>query len=193
MAIRSPHKSPSNAHDLLADHFELLGRTAMSPLGRAAIQASDAIDAHFVGLDALARGELVHAAHHFAWRYLVTDGASIVAEADIVKDDKGHFGVVAVHHGARGNGMIKGLGVAATEDRLVREHHDARSIEARGVHFVALWLHGDHGDLFVPIEPDRTPLKKYHAYTEQEVLAVLQGLAQSVLDAQSKNPGPSGG
>ncbi|MBB4304355.1 hypothetical protein GGD81_003413 [Rhodobium orientis] len=195
MPIRFAQDSPKNAgaavEEFLAERDTSMATSLEQRFAAGGTVVSNAIRVWYPDLEALAGGAPLAESRPGNWRHLVGDAQTMRAEAELAADG-GAARVVAFHEGPRAGAMAAGLTRALDLDAVQKGDYEARLLEAPGVHFTALWLHGDD-DIFIPIEPNLTELKNGKPHSEDEVREVLAKRAAEVLETQQAMPGPSGG
>jgi hypothetical protein len=143
-----------------------------------------------VGLDDLANGRLLSSAKPIAWRYFLTgsDG-KIIGETEFELNDPAEPPDVAtalktrsVSTGPFPAATAEALQVAELFDEVTRSVFEPRFLKIAAVYFAALWLHDEANDLIVPIGKTAKGLEPNKAYLENQVLAVLQPIAQRNLE-----------
>ena len=65
-------------------------------------------------------------------------------------------------------------------------------LEAAPLRFIALWLHNDTTDWIMPYAPNLTSLDNYSTVSISDALAVLQPMAEEVMEASAED-NPTGG
>lgn len=153
---------------------------------------SDPHPVFFAPLDALVEGKLLAAAQHTGWRTLLVQDEQTVAEVELggkprrgtkpgtvakasVGDD---LKVMSMTRGPFTEGTIEALNAAEKLPRVAKTSYELRFLKAPAVYFAALWLHGDKDDILVPMVDPPGKLKKNRAYSENEVIKALSGIAE---------------
>ncbi|MCW2308734.1 hypothetical protein [Rhodobium gokarnense] len=195
MPIRFAQDSPRNASAAVELYLAERGASMATSLERR-FTAGGSVVSHPIrvwhpDLRALAKGRPLSESRPGNWRHLVGDEGAMRAEAELAAEGS-EARVVAFHEGPAAGATANGLMRAAELGEVDRGDYEARLLEVPGLHFTALWLHGDD-DIFIPIGPNMTDLKNGEPHGEKEVLEVLARRAAEVLEAQDAMPGPSGG
>jgi hypothetical protein len=128
---------------------------------------------YFVGLDDVARGEVLSAARPTSWRYILLEGDRVHAAAELSLDDYG--GVEGFSHVDAGpfvESMVAGVSFAEWVEADRGGDYEMRLLSVPSLYLVALWLHGAH-DLLVPLAPAPGGLDPKRAYTEEEMFSAL--------------------
>jgi hypothetical protein len=134
-------------------------------------------DVYFLGLDELAQGASIEAARPVAQRFLVMDGDTAVASAEITGRDGSGF---QANEGPFVASTAAAIVRAEAAPELAEGDYEIRLLRIPALYFVALWLHdsGGHGDVVVPLDPAPAPFEPDRHYTPAEVLSELAGQAR---------------
>jgi hypothetical protein len=149
-------------------------------------------------LAALVKGRLLEAAQQTGWRVLLVQGEQPVAEAELSgKSQRGAKGgsalkVISLTRGPFTEATIEALSVAEKLPRVAKAKYELRFLKAPAVYFAALWLHGEKQDVLIPMVDPPGGLKKNRAYSEEQVIKALRGIAQQNQSFHDnfREPGP---
>lgn len=148
------------------------------------LSQSDPHPVYVAPLDALVKGGLLQAARQTGWRVLLAQGGRAVAEVELSgKPQRGAKGgsalkVISLTHGPFTEATIEALTAAEKLPSVARARYELRFLKAPAVYFAALWLHGEKQDILIPMVDPPGGLKKNRAYSEEQVLKALRGIAQ---------------
>ena len=149
-------------------------------------------------LAALAKGRLLEAAQQTGWRVLLAQGEQPVAEVELSgKSQRGAKGgsvlkVISLTRGPFTEATIEALSVAEKLPRVAKAKYELRFLKAPAVYFAALWLHREKQDVLIPMVDPPGGLKKNRAYSEEQVIKALRGIAQQNQSFHDnfREPGP---
>jgi len=151
-----------------------------------------------VTLDAIAKGQLLSVATPGTWRYLITNNDKCVGELELASSiDEDNNEVikrfVALHHGEAAQATLDVLNSEEASLVVQQGDYEVRFLRIVALYFDAVWLHSQNRDALIPIHSGIKTLRHRKAYSEGDIIGVLQPLA---LEAQrfdatmdSKNPG----
>jgi hypothetical protein len=149
-------------------------------------------------LAALVKGRLLEAAQQTGWRVLLVQGEQPVAEVELSgKSQRGAKGgsalkVISLTRGPFTEATIEALSVAEKLPRVAKAKYELRFLKAPAVYFAALWLHREKQDVLIPMVDPPGGLKKNRAYSEEQVIKALRGIAQQNQSFHDnfREPGP---
>jgi hypothetical protein len=149
-------------------------------------------------LAALVKGRLLEAAQQTGWRVLLVQGEQPVAEVELSgKSQRGAKGgsalkVISLTRGPFTEATIEALSVAEKLPRVAKAKYELRFLKAPAVYFAALWLHREKQDILIPMVDPPGGLKKNRAYSEEQVIKALRGIAQQNQSFHDnfREPGP---
>jgi hypothetical protein len=149
-------------------------------------------------LAALVKGRLLEAAQQTGWRVLLVQGEQPVAEVELSgKSQRGAKGgsalkVISLTRGPFTEATIEALNVAEKLPRVAKAKYELRFLKAPAVYFAALWLHREKQDVLIPMVDPPGGLKKNRAYSEEQVIKALRGIAQQNQSFHDnfREPGP---
>jgi hypothetical protein len=136
-------------------------------------------------LAALVKGRLLEAVQQTGWRVLLAQGERPVAEVELSgKSQRGAKGgsstlkVISLTRGPFTEATLEALSVAEKLPIVAKAKYELRFLKAPAVYFAALWLHGEKQDVLIPMVDPPGGLKKNRAYSEEQVIKALRGIAQ---------------
>ncbi len=137
---------------------------------------------YVVTLDEIAKGQLLTAAKPGAWRYLIVDKNKGIGELEMVSsvDEHGSEVIerfVALHHSEAAQSTLDALNTAESSGVVQDGDYEVRFIRIAALYFDAVWLHAKNRDVFIPIFDRFRSLRKGKAYSESDIVGVLQPLA----------------
>ena len=149
-------------------------------------------------LAALVKGRLLEAAQQTGWRVLLVQGEQPVAEVELSgKSQRGAKGgsalkAISLTRGPFTEATIEALSVAEKLPRVAKAKYELRFLKAPAVYFAALWLHREKQDVLIPMVDPPGGLKKNRAYSEEQVIKALRGIAQQNQSFHDnfREPGP---
>lgn len=137
-----------------------------------------------MGLDDIASGAGLDRAQLVGWRYLVADGAQIVASAETVLAPDGTQEVSQFTEGPFVLATDKAVKAVRKLPQLEAAGFELRLLRIPALYVMALWLHSPTVDLLVPLDP--SPIgKEGKPVPAAEFLAELADLART-----TSPPGP---
>ena len=190
--------APRGAATVLAANVTDMLRAKHIPPGMKAdvhpeeLEHSEPHPVYVATLDDLAGGKLLSAARQTGWRYLLVQHDEVVAEAELsaarpaAKGAKGakksagakqELTFASLTHGPFSGATVDGLHAAERLPQVEKNDYELRLLKVPAVYLVALWLHGAHEDILVPLGQPPAGLKKNKAYTEASVIRALRATA----------------
>ncbi|MDB4914149.1 MAG: hypothetical protein JWM95_1793 [Gemmatimonadetes bacterium] len=196
MSIHHSSSLPPDGRAVVARHLTALlsspTPSAIKSPSKSTLEVTDGYPVFIVDLDDLERGEWLSRAKRSAFRYLVLDGASPIAEAELIADERSEPRVVMLHSGTHAKATAESIEAAERLAGVKTSDYEVAVIEAPGVQFSALWLHRSDSDVIVPTTMDMSSLVHGQAYGAAEVARLLAARAREVREMQAAYPGPSG-
>lgn len=120
-------------------------------------------------------GRLLENARFSGWRYLVLDGTTAVAAAELAAGAGGeepHF--VRVNRGPFVAASKEALLDSAKLPEVLETDWEPRLLQVPPIHFWALWLHADSADMMIPLAPAPPGIEAGRRYSEGELVPLLQ-------------------
>jgi len=145
--------------------------------GGAVTNLSEPYQVKYVALEDLAGGKFDAA--RTRWRHMLAAGQQPQGEIELDE----HLDPVALFEGESKDGFMSAMRVADALDG----DFEASVIMCPPIRFVALYLHGEGGDLLIPFAPNRTPLDNYEPVSVDEALKVLRGLAAEIVSESAES------
>jgi hypothetical protein len=90
----------------------------------------------------------------------------------------GALKVISLTRGPFTEATLEALSVAEKMPIVAKAKYELRFLKAPAVYFAALWLHGEKQDVLIPMVDPPGGLKKNRAYSEEQVIKALRGIAQ---------------
>lgn len=185
MSIRFTSGAPTDTHDKIHGWAsELQSGSALRTGGGEPLTLGDAYEVKYLSVQEIASGHLLEAVHASRWRHLVTHGGQPHGELEL---DESHE-PVALHEGPGKDGLRAALEAAEN----LGDDFEVSVLEAAPLRFIALWLHNDTTDWIMPYAPNLTSLDNYSTVSISDALAVLQPMAEEVMEASAEDK-PTGG
>ena len=186
IACKAP---PRGVASLVASVTELLRKKAVPPgmpvnVRLEELSHSEAHPVYTVPLDRLVEGKLLDAATLSSWRYLIVHDGEAIAEAELGVKARG------AGQALQFAGLTRGPFVAATIEALRaaekfpevgKADYELRLLRLPSVYLFALWLHGNAGDILVPMGTPPAGLKKNRPYSEAALVKALRPVAARTL------------
>ena len=132
-----------------------------------------------LGLDQVLGEKTLDDASRRGWRYLVMQGPTAIAAAEVAPDASGGETVSAVNRGAFVAATLIELRRAEQLQSVQHGSFELRLLRIPALYIVALWLKdtpGD-GDLLIPLEPVPNYLQRGQKYPAQQFLELAQRAA----------------
>jgi hypothetical protein len=176
---------PRGGAAVLAAHVTDLVRERRLPHGMAATMRTEELShsephpVYVATLDDLAAGKLLGAAKRMSWRYLLVQGESAVAEAELsVGHARGKtLAFLGLTHGPFSEATVEALHAAEALPEVASADYELRLLKVPAVYLVALWLHRKAEDILIPMGKPPGGLKENKPYSEAQVIAALRETA----------------
>lgn len=186
---------PANGLDVLREVLDL-HRGVESVAGNFTAEAPDeslAVAAphqvYFVGLDSVARGELLSAAELVGWRYLLLRGDAPHAAAELsISGEAGGLEFSSINEGPFVESTVGSISLAEGLEEIRADDYEVRLLKIPGLNVVVLWLKGGT-DVLIPLGGSHTALSPDTTYTEAELITALRGPALDVLKSMGNRKG----
>jgi hypothetical protein len=130
-----------------------------------------------LGLSSLAEHRGAGAAGLVGWRVLVFLGKRPVAIVEFKGKTSEGTDLNAVHQGHSVQATATAILAAERLAQVQTADYEVRLIGVHALRLLALWLHGEKDELFVPLAPAPRGFKAYDLYTEERFLAEARALA----------------
>ncbi|HET7489681.1 MAG TPA: hypothetical protein VFJ85_17265 [Acidimicrobiales bacterium] len=107
------------------------------------------------------------------WRYLLRQDDQVVASAETVADQAGR---ALFSHFNSGPFVASTAAALSTAEGLAETQegsYELRLLHVPALYAMALWLHGDAGDLLIPLAPAPEGIEANRAYPADELLGEL--------------------
>ncbi|WP_330182038.1 hypothetical protein OHB26_37880 [Nocardia sp. NBC_01503] len=134
-----------------------------------------------IGLDDIAAGAGLDAAQPVGWRYLVVDGAQIIASAETTLAPDGTQELAQFTEGPFVLSTDKSVKTVRKLPQLEAAGFELRLLRIPALYVMALWLHSPISDILVPLDP--SPIGK-----EGKPVPAPQFLAELSELARANNP-----
>jgi hypothetical protein len=190
MAIILP-RAPKLEWSLLELHLlQITKSTAMGPPGQLLKRRPESLyylEPHrnyLVTLDEITKGQMLTVAKRGTWRYLITDEKQGIGEIELASslDEHGDEVVerfVAINHSEAAQSTLDALNSADSSGVVQDDDYEVRFLKISALYFEAVWLHSKNNDILIPIFDKIKSLRKGNAYSESDIISVLQPLALS--------------
>ncbi|MFF5037410.1 hypothetical protein [Nocardia salmonicida] len=132
-----------------------------------------------LGLDDITAGAGLDAARPVGWRYLVVDGAQIIASAETTLAPDGTQEMAQFTEGPFVLATDKALKIVRKLPQLAAAGFELRLLRIPALYVMALWLHSPFVELLVPLDP--SPIgKEGKPVPAGQFLAELSELARTM-------------
>lgn len=150
-----------------------------SKKGGTSLSLSGAYPGFSLTLDDLAAGnELSHAVKEL-WHQLVFINGEAVADAQLVwRDDKMEFSTL--NCGPMAASMVDALNMAENAPVLRAKSVELRLLSVPALHVIAVWLHGEDEDRFIPVAPTPATLLPMQLIDKDRLFSALIPEAQAL-------------
>jgi hypothetical protein len=195
MPVQFP-QPPPQASAAVTDKLQRLGQlptTNSRALGGAApdgLTPTSPHETYVLGADAMLADNALDAATMTGWRYLLRDDGQLVASAETMVNGAGQHHFAAFNSGPYVAGTAEALQNAADLPQTRDQDMQARLLNIPALHLTALWLHGESGDVLVPLAPTPPGVEADRDYPAAELLGLLRDQAR---DASYIGPGDTRG
>lgn len=151
-----------------------------------------------LGLDAISSGESLTEARRAGWRTIVLNGTEPIALVDFsAQGSSGEtYGGTAdpqtasMNYGPFARATVEAMLVAEKQPQVLTKDYLLRVLEVPALYVLALWLHREQENLYVPLSPAPDELDTRRLYDERELMEILRPMARRRLE---QNDEPSGG
>lgn len=131
--------------------------------------------------EAIAGGGGLETATLSGLRYLVEDGSTPVAAAEVSMDGTGSATALAnLNYGPYVQATAEALTEVATLTAVAAGLYEVRLLRFAAIYLMALWLRSDSGgaDIIYPLAPAPTGLNAGQAYSPEDLVQIVRPLAQ---------------
>jgi hypothetical protein len=145
------------------------------------LQLADRHPVYDLRAEAVAGGGGLETATLSGVRYLVQDGSSPVAAAEVSLDGAGSATVLAnLSYGPYVEATALALAEIATLDAVAAGSYEVRLLRFAAIYLMALWLRPDSGgaDIIDPLAPAPPGLNAGQVYSPADLLQIIRPLAQ---------------
>jgi hypothetical protein len=153
------------------------GGRRLAAADRSALALAVGHPVYTAGLADAESGDVGREAVQTDWRYLVQEGDETIATADATLEDAPT--VTQVGEGPFGPATARAVAVAEALPQVRSRTYELRTLRVPPLKVVALWLHADDDDLYIPLEPPGAGLTPYVAYDRERFDAALAAAAQA--------------
>lgn len=140
-----------------------------------------------VGLTNLAAGQLLADARAGTWRYLLMHGTNAVGAAELRADPTNSTALIFAGLDTTDLSRETQEALRRSEQlpQIKEKDYELRRLDCPSILFVAVWLHGKSDDILVPLPPAKGRWNAYQAYSERQMIELLQPMAEKRLKAGS--------
>jgi hypothetical protein len=134
-----------------------------------------------IGLDDLVRDASLAAAQAVGWRYLVSEGGTVIASAETAGGGgQGDQVFSQFSQGPFAAATADALATVKASDQVREADVEARVLSIPALHFMAVWLHATGGDTLIPLAPAPPGIEADRSYPASELLSTLAVQAQDI-------------
>jgi len=136
-----------------------------------------------VGLTNLAFGQLLAAVRVGNWRYPLMHGTNAVGAAELRADptDGTTLKFAGLDTSVFPGETLEAMRRAEQWPQIKGKDYELRRLDCPAVQFVGVWLHGRSDDILIPLPPTGGRWNAYQAYSESEMIKLLQSEAEGKL------------
>jgi len=186
---KPPAEGPNIIRKALASLSDSPHLMAAAIGGAAPLDLAAPHPVYFVGLKAVADGQVLSQAELKGWRYVLLQGDTPTAAAEL---DVGRAGGKAafsqLNRGPFVASTVEGVRFAEKLDAVRRHNYELRLLRIPALYIIALWLHGQK-DLIIPLPPTHPKLKPYTTYSEKAFAKAIKAAASKKLTLEATVPG----
>ncbi len=143
------------------------------------LSLSGAYPGYSLTLDNLAVGNEMSYAVKGVWHHLVFINGNVVADAQLIwRDDKMEFS--ALNCGPMAASIVDALNMAEKASVLRAKSVELRLLSVPALHVVAVWLHGEDEDRFIPVAPTPHTLMPMQIIDKERLFSILIPEAQAL-------------
>lgn len=133
---------------------------------------------YFIGLDDIAEGRFLSAAKAKNWRYILLEGNTALAAAELTINDSGEVGGFGnVDRGPFVESTSVATALAEGLESVQDRDYELRLLSVPSLYLVALWLHGEN-NLLLPLAPAPGGLDSAQPYTEEQLFGAVRELIE---------------
>ncbi|NDJ58969.1 hypothetical protein GWD52_18655 [Enterobacteriaceae bacterium 4M9] len=185
MKITFPHAPAHDEKAIIAAiqaalQAQVLNITASaSKAGGASLSLSHAYPGYSLRLDDLAAGNDLSYVAKGMWHQLVFINNEAVADAQLTwRDDK--MQLSALSCGPMAASIVDALNMAEKASALHGKSVELRLLSAPALHFIAVWLHGENEERFIPVAPTPDALMPMQLVDKDSLFGVLLPAARAL-------------
>jgi hypothetical protein len=178
MTLRVPQPTEESVETVRSHLSALASRAAFSEraLSRAnpaAVALAAPHDVYFLGLGDVAEGKSLDAAKLVGRRFLVMEGDTPIASAELAEHDEGV--AFQANEGPYVESTAAAIAQAEQDPDLAAGEYELRVLRIPALYLVAVWLKNEQGgsDVVIPLEPAPAPLEPWRKLTPAEFLSML--------------------
>lgn len=144
-----------------------------------------------LGLQDIASGRGIDAAHLVSWRYLINQGPGGTAAAEVNYDERKQSNQFSqLNQGAFAGATLEEIKKVVDNRKFQEGSYELRVLRVPALYVIALWLNDqrNHEDVLIPIPPTNEFLKPSEVYTPSQFIAILRKPAEQKLRFDSSPP-----
>jgi hypothetical protein len=195
MTLRVPEPTEESVEAVTAHLSELAARTnfrhrALNRANPASLALAAPHDVYSLGLTDLTEGASLDAATVTGRRFLVMDGQTPIASAELADQDKG--AAFQANEGPYVEATAVAIARAEADPELANHDYEVRVLRIPALYFMGLWLKNEQGeaDVLIPLDPAPAPLEAGRKYTPTEALSALAEPARERLEVDDVGDTP---
>ncbi len=186
MTLRVPQPTEQSVETVRSHLSDLAARSnfrdrALARANPATLALAAPHDVYSLDLAELAAGASLDAATVVGRRFLVMDGPTPVASAEVAEPDKDS--AFQVNEGPYVKSTAVAIARAETDPEFANDDYEVRVLRVPALYFMGLWLRNEPGsaDVVIALDPAPAPLEAGSKYRPVELLSVLAKSARERL------------
>jgi hypothetical protein len=195
MALRLPNTTKETL-DAVASHLSELaardnfGDRALNRANPESLALAAPHDVYSLGLEDLAQGAALDEATLVARRFLVIDGETPIASAEIATPEYGL--AFQANEGPYVESTAAAIAQAESDPGLAEGDYEVRVLRIPALYFIGLWLKNEQSerDIVIPLAPAPLPVEAGSKLTAAELLAALAEPARKRLAVDDSGDSP---
>ena len=138
---------------------------------------------YVTNLAMLASGHMLSATASRSWRYLLMHGTDAVGAATLIYGgtNGGALEYNDVQRPFFPDAPLEALRAAEKLPQTKKQNYEVRALNIAPLNFMAVWLHGESGDIIIPLPSTFGRFNEYEPYSEAEIVKVLKKDAGDVI------------
>lgn len=177
-------KIPKQGKDLIQSTLWQISRNAelnqaiLNYIVPQELRISEPLPVYMVGLQDVAKSQLLSKAFFTGWRYLASEKKAI-ATIDLVENEQHQFVVAGISVGSLVEAFVSTQEYAASLPEFKTGQWEMRLLQVPALYMIMFWLHDfkDFNNILIPMMETYQELKLRNSYREADVINVLKEAA----------------